>query len=102
MGGGGEDGHVGADLGDDVLGADRPDAVDGVELGDLVQPGLGQRLDPGGERLDLGGVVVDGGEHHRQHGGVFSGEEAGAAGGRGGRRDGRNQETGLWPSPGSA
>ena len=62
-------------LGDDVLGADRPDAVDGVELGDLVQPGLGQRLDRGGERLDLGAVVVDDGQHHRQHGGVLIGEE---------------------------
>ncbi len=75
MGGGGEHGHVGADLGDDVLGADGPDAVDGVELSRLAQAGPGQRLDPGGERLDLGGVVVDGGEHHSQHGGVLIGEE---------------------------
>ena len=75
MGGGGEDGHVGADLGDDVLGADRADAGDGVELGDLVQVGLGQCLDPGGELGYLGGVVVDGGQHHGQHGGVLIGEE---------------------------
>ena len=75
MGGGGEDGHVGADLGDDVLGADRPDTVDLIELPDLGQVGFGQLLDPGGERLDLGGVVVDGDQHHRQHGGVLIGEE---------------------------
>src|SRR5258707_9893561 len=75
VGGGGEDGHVGADLGDDVLGADLPDAVDLVELGDLAQVRFGQYLDLLGERLDLGGVVVDGGEHHGQHGGVLAGEE---------------------------
>ena len=75
MGGGGEDDHVHADLGDDVLGADHSDAVHGVELGHLVQAGLGQRLDLGGELAGLGGVVVDGDQHHRQHGGVLIGEE---------------------------
>ena len=65
MGGGGEDGHIGADLGDDVLGADHSDAGNGVELGDLVQVRLGQCLDLGSELADLGGVVVDGGQHHR-------------------------------------
>jgi len=43
LGGGGEDRHVGADLGDDVLGADDPDAVELVQLPDLVQVRLGQR-----------------------------------------------------------
>jgi hypothetical protein len=66
---------VGADLGDDVLGADRPDAGHGAGLADLAQVRLGQLLDLGGERGDLGGVAVDGGEHHRQHGGVLAGEE---------------------------
>jgi hypothetical protein len=75
VGGGGEDGHVGADLGDDVLGADRADAGDGVELLHLAQPGPGQGLDGGGERGDLGAVVVDGRQHHRQHSGVGVGEE---------------------------
>ena len=51
-------------LGDDVLGADRADAVDLVELFHLAKPGLGQRLYPGGERGDLDGVVLDGGQHH--------------------------------------
>ena len=37
MGGGGEDGHIDAGLGDDVLGADRADAVHGVELVHLAQ-----------------------------------------------------------------
>jgi len=73
--GGGEHGHVDTDLGDDVLGADDPDAVDLVQLPDLVQVGLGQRLDLGGELVDLGGVVVDGGQHHRQYRGVLAGEE---------------------------
>jgi len=48
VGRGGEDGHLGADLGDDVLGADQPDAGHRVELLHLVQVGLGQRLDGGG------------------------------------------------------
>ncbi len=75
MGGGGKDSHIGAGLADDVLGADRPDAGDGAGLLQLAHPGLGQFLDGGGERLDLGAVVVDGRQHHRQHGGVLAGEE---------------------------
>ena len=75
MGGGGEGCHVDADLGDDVLGADFADAVHLVELFHLGQVRLGQYLDGGGERLDLGGVVVDDLQHHRQHGGVLVGEE---------------------------
>jgi hypothetical protein len=70
VGGGGEHGHICTDLGDDVLGADRADAGHGVELGDLMQPGRRQRFDLLGERLDLSGAVVDGGQHHGQHGGV--------------------------------
>jgi len=75
VGGGGKDSHIGADLADDVLGADRPDAGGGAGLLQLAHPGLGQFLDGGGERLDLGAVVVDGRQHHRQHGGVLAGEE---------------------------
>ncbi len=75
MGRGGEDGHINADLGDDVLGADQPDAGHRIDLPGLVQVRLGQLLDGGGERLDLGGVVVDDRQHHRQHGGVLIGEE---------------------------
>ena len=80
VGGGGEDGHVDADLGDDVLGGDDPGAGHGVELVDLVPVRLGQLLDPGGQLADLGGVVVDGGEHHRQDGGVLVGEEGAVQG----------------------
>jgi len=29
-----------------------------------MRPGLEKHLDPGGELLDLFGVVVDGGQHH--------------------------------------
>jgi hypothetical protein len=75
VGGGGEDGHIGADLADDVLGADRPDAVHGAELVHLAQVRRGQCLDGGGERGDLGAVVAGGRQHHRQHGGVLAGEE---------------------------
>src|SRR5690348_8377543 len=57
VGGGREYRHVGADLGDDVLGADDPDAVNLIQLPDLMHPGFDQHLDPGGELLDLGGVV---------------------------------------------
>jgi hypothetical protein len=32
---------------------DRADAVHLIELGDLLQPGLDQRLDPGFERIAL-------------------------------------------------
>ncbi len=46
-------------LGEDVLGADGPDAGHLVELFDLVEVRLGQFGNGGGERLDLGGVVVD-------------------------------------------
>jgi len=62
-------------LSDDVAGAGPADAVDGGELADLAQPGLGQRLDPGGDGVDLRGVAVDEGQHHRQDGGVLDGEE---------------------------
>ena len=75
MGGGGEHRHVDADLGDDVPGADGPDAGHGVELLDLGQVRLGQLLDGGGELTDLGSVVVDDRQHHCQHGGVLAGEE---------------------------
>jgi hypothetical protein len=75
VGGGGKDGHAGADLADDVLGADRADAGDGVDLLHLAQVRLDQYLDGGGERLNLGAVIVDGRQHHRQHGGVGVGEE---------------------------
>ena len=75
MGGGGEDGHVRAGLGDDVLGADGADAVHGVELADLAQVGLDQCLDPRVERLDPRAVVVDDVQHHGRHGGVPGGEE---------------------------
>jgi hypothetical protein len=75
VGSGGEHRHVGADPGDDVLGADRADAGDGVELAGLVQVRGDQRLDLCRERLDLGGAVVDGEQHHCQHRGVLCGEE---------------------------
>jgi hypothetical protein len=75
VGGGGEDGHVDTDLAGHVLGADRADAGDGAGLLHLAQVRLDQYLDGGGERLDLGAVIVDDRQHHRQHGGVLAGEE---------------------------
>ena len=75
MGGGGEDRHVGADLGNDVLGGDDAGAGHGVQLLDLAQVRLAQYLDLRGQLLDPGGVVVDGGQHHRQDGGVLLGYE---------------------------
>ena len=84
MGCGGEDRHVGSGFGDDVLGCDGAEAGDGIELADLVQPGLGQFLDRGSEGLYLAGVVVDDGQHHGQHGGCPGGL-AGTSLGRVGR-----------------
>ena len=70
MTGGGEAGHIGADLGDDVLGGDHADAGDLVELGDLGGERGDGLADPGGEGGDLGGERVDPGQHHAQHEGV--------------------------------
>ena len=55
MTGGGEAGHVGADLGDDVLGGDHSGSGDLIELGDLGGEWGGRLLDPGGQGIDLGG-----------------------------------------------
>ena len=80
VGGGGEDGHVDADLGDDVLGGDDPGAVHGVELVDLVPVRLGKLLDPGGQLADPGGEAVDGGQHHGQDEDVLAGQEGAVQG----------------------
>ncbi|MFD0327718.1 hypothetical protein ACFQZC_04495 [Streptacidiphilus monticola] len=76
MAGGGEDGHVGADLGEDDLGGAWADAGDLVDAVDQVEQsgsagggwcggwvGVGQVLfDPGGEAVDFGGEGVDHGQ----------------------------------------
>jgi len=80
VGGGGEDGHAGADLGDDVLGGDHAGAGHRVQLRDLVLIRLAQRADLDGQLADPGGVVVDGGQHHRQDGGVLFGHEGAVQG----------------------
>jgi hypothetical protein len=59
---GGEAGHVGAGLGEQVLGGGGADAGDLVELGDLGGQRGGGLLDPGGEGSDLGGERVDPGQ----------------------------------------
>jgi hypothetical protein len=64
--GGGEAGHVHADLGDDLLGAGGADAGDLIELGDLVGERGDRLADPAGELLDLAGEGIDAGEHHGQ------------------------------------
>ena len=77
MPGGREAGHIGADLGDQVLRGDDADAGDLVELGHLGGAG-GQSLpDPGGEGGDLGGDRVDPVQHHARQEGVVIGEVPG-------------------------
>jgi hypothetical protein len=61
---GGEGGHVDADLGDELPGADPSDAGDLIELGDLGGERGDLLLDPGGELIDLAGEVVDAVQHH--------------------------------------
>ncbi len=56
---GGEAGHVGADLGEQVLGGGDADAGDLIELGDLGGVRGDSLADPGGEGIDLGGQRVD-------------------------------------------
>jgi hypothetical protein len=69
-----------ADLGDQVLGGPLADAGDGREPGDLPLIRLAQLAYPGGELVDLGSVLIDAGEHHRQQPGVVTGEEAAVQG----------------------
>src|SRR4029077_914119 len=75
--GGGEAGHVGADLGEQVLGGGDADAGDLIELGDLGGVRGDGLADPGGEGIDLGGERVDPGQHHAQHERVVIGEVPG-------------------------
>jgi hypothetical protein len=76
--GGGEPGHVGADLGDDDRGGDAADA------GDLIQPFrcCGERddylLDPGVQLGDIGADPVDAGQHLAQQERVMIGEVPGS------------------------
>ena len=64
MASGGEAGHVGADLGDEFLGAGLADAGDLIELGHLRRERGDRLIDPPGQFLDLGGERVDPVEHH--------------------------------------
>jgi hypothetical protein len=75
--GGGEPGHVGADLGEDFLRAGDADAGDLIELTHLGGERGDGVLDPGGELVDLGGEGVDAGEHHGQQERVVIGEVPG-------------------------
>src|SRR5262249_60131516 len=75
--GGGEAGHLGADLGDDLLSADDADPGDLIELGHLAGEGGDRLLDPGGEGVDLGGECVNPNQHHNQQNNVALGEMPG-------------------------
>ena len=66
MAGGGEAGHVGADLGDEFLRAGFADAGDLIQLGHLSREKGDRLIDPPGQRLDLGGQRVGPVEHHLQ------------------------------------
>jgi hypothetical protein len=56
VGGGGEDGHIDAELGDELLRGDRPDTADLIELGDLV----GERSDHLVDlRAGIGALIKD-------------------------------------------
>src|SRR6266496_3666330 len=76
-----EAGHVGADLGDEVLGGDHADPRDVIELGHLGGVRGDRLLDPGGEGIDLGGERVDPGQHVRVTLPADQGGEHGPAGG---------------------
>src|SRR5262249_19175929 len=75
--GGGGAGHLGADLGDDLLSADDADPGERSELGRRAGGGGDRLLDPGGEGVYLGGERVDPGKHHGQQEGVVLGEVPG-------------------------
>jgi hypothetical protein len=64
--GGGEPGHVDPDLGDELLGAGRPDAGDLIELGHLAGERGDRLLNPPGQVLGLGGQSVHVIRHHAQ------------------------------------
>jgi hypothetical protein len=70
-----EGAHIGADLGDQVLGVCDAEPGDGIELGDLVLAGLAEGGDLLVQGRDLGGVVVDVAQHHLQDEDVLGGEE---------------------------
>ena len=75
MPGGREGAHVGADLGDQVLGGGDPEPGDAVQLGDLPLIGLAQGGDLLVQHGDLGSVMAGVPEHHLQDEGVLGGEE---------------------------
>lgn len=77
MGGGGEPGHVQADLGDDDVGGDRVDAGDLAEPGDRVGVGGDLGADPGVDGGDVGVDGVDAAEHLGEQECVVVGEVAG-------------------------
>jgi hypothetical protein len=64
-------------LGDDLLRGRDADAGDLIELGHLGGERGDGLLDPGRERVDLGGERVDAAEHHAQQERVMLGEVAG-------------------------
>ena len=73
--GGREDAHVGADLGDEVLGGGDPEPGDSVELLDLPLVRPAHLRDLLIQDLDLGSELVDAVQHHLQYEGVLLGEE---------------------------
>ena len=75
MPGGREDRHIDTGLADQVLGGLHAEAGDLVELGDLPLVRLAQGGDLLVQHGDLGAVVVDVVQHHRQDESVLFGEE---------------------------
>jgi hypothetical protein len=73
--GGREDGHIDADLGDQVLGRGDAKPRDAVELGDLPLVRLAHDRDLLIQHGDAGGEAVDALQHHLQDERVVLGEE---------------------------
>jgi hypothetical protein len=75
--GGGEPGHVGADLGEDHVRAGQADPGDLIEPGDRGRERGGLLGDPGVQRGDIGADRVDPPEHGAEQERVVLGEVAG-------------------------
>ena len=73
MPGGGEAGHVGADLGQDDMGAGQADAGDLIKPRHQVRERGGLLGDPGIEGGDVGADRIHSGQHRGQQEGVMAG-----------------------------
>jgi len=78
--GGREDAHVGAGLGDEVLGGGDPEPGNVVELLDLPLVRSAHLRDLPVQDRDLGSELVDAVQHQLQDEGVLPGEERGVQG----------------------